>query len=263
MKKIAIAALMASCTSLNAWAADPATVNGKPVKQSIVEYIIRDAAAQGKQVDDNVRANIIEKLITSELIDQEAQKSGIDKQPDFLAKEELTRRELRINAYIEDYIRKNPIDDQAVKSEYDKFKAQLSDKEYKAVHILVKTEDDAKDVISQLAKGADFAQLAREKSLDRGSRENGGDLGWFQPESMVKPFSDAAMKLQKGLYTTVPVQTEYGWHVIRLEDVRDTTPPAFEAVKNEILTNLRRQQLDKLVGGLRDKAKIIRNTDAK
>lgn len=263
MKKIMIAALITGCASLNAFAADPATVNGKPIKQSIVDYIIKDATAQGTLIDDNTRANIIEKLITSELIDQEAKKSGIDKQPDFLIKEELSRRELRIKTYIEDYIKKNPIDNQAVQSEYDKFKAQLSDKEYKASHILVKTEDEAKDVISQLGKGADFGKIAKEKSIDSGTTANSGDLGWFQPESMVKPFSDAAVILQKGLYTSVPVQTDFGWHVIRLDDVRDTQPPPFDAVENEIRTNLQRQQLDQLVSSIRDKAKIVKNTETR
>jgi peptidyl-prolyl cis-trans isomerase C len=263
MKKFMLVALMASCISPNALAADPATVNGKPIKQSTVDFIIKDATAQGKQVDDNAQLNIIEKLITSELIDQEAQKSGVDKQPDFVTREELTRRELRINAFIEDYIKKNPIDDQAVRSEYDRFKAQLSGKEYKASHILVSSEDEAKDVIAQLAKGADFARIAKERTIDSGSKDNGGDLGWFLPESMAKPFSDATVKLQKGLYTTAPIQTEFGWHVIRLEDVRDTQPPAFDAVKNEIRTSLQRQQLDKLVNSLRDKAKIVKNSEAK
>lgn len=263
MKKIVIAALLASCASLNVQAADPATVNGKPIQQSLVDYIIKDATAAGKQVDDNARANIIEKLITSEVIDQEAQKTGIDKQPDFLIKEDLMRRELRVNAYLEDYIRKNPIDDKALQSEYDTLKAQTSGKEYKASHILVKTEDEAKSIIDQLSRGADFGKLAQEKSLDPGSRENGGDLGWFSPAAVVKPFSDEVVKLGKGSYTTTPVRTEFGWHVIRLEDSRDTQPPSFDAVKNEIHNNLQRQQLDKLINGLRAKAQIVNNTAAK
>lgn len=262
MKKMVIAALLAGCASFNVQAGEPATVNGKPIKQSLVDYIIKGAAAQGRQIDDNTRAIIIDKLITTELIDQEAQKSGIDKQPDFLIKEEMTRRDLRINAYIEDYLRKNPIDDQALQSEYDKLKAQTSGKEYKASHILVKTEGEAKELISKLAKGADFSQLAKEKSLDS-SKDNGGDLGWFQSENMVQPFSDAVAKLQKGSYTTLPVQTEFGWHVIRLEDIRDVAPPAFDTVKNELRNTLQRRQLDALVTGLRAKATIVNDAAAK
>jgi peptidyl-prolyl cis-trans isomerase C len=262
MKKIVLAALIASSSAITAIAADPATVNGKPIKQSLVDYIVKDATAQGKQIDDNTRASIVENLIVNELIDQQAQTSGITQSADFVAKQELTLRELRINAYIADYLKKNPVDDQAVRAEYDKLKSQISGKEYKASHILVKTEDEAKSIIAKLGKGGDFAAIAKEQSIDPGTRDNGGDLGWFQPETMVKPFSDAAAQLQKNGYTAEPVKTEFGWHVIKLEDTRDSQPPAFEAIKKEIRTNLQRQQLDKLVGSLREKAIIVRNTDA-
>ncbi len=258
MKKIVITALLLGCASLAVHAADPAIVNGKPIKQSLLDFIIKDALSSGKQLDDAARANIIEKLITSEVIDQEAQKAGVDKQPDFVAREDLTRRELRVNAYLEDFIRKNPISEQAVQAEYDTLKSQLGDKEYKASHILVKTEQEAKDISDQLAKGADFGKIAKEKSIDLGSNEKGGDLGWFLPGSVVKPFGDAVVGLKKGAEVTV--HTEFGWHVIRLEDSRETQPPPFDNVKNEIRNNLQRQQVDKLVSGLRAKAKVVNNT---
>jgi peptidyl-prolyl cis-trans isomerase C len=232
------------------------TVNGKPIKQSIVDYIIKDATARGQKIDDNVRDVVMTKLISSELIVQEAQKAGIDKQADFIAKNELMTRELLVNSYLQDYIKKNPIDDATLKSEYAKFKDAVGDKEYKASHILVKTEQEAKDVIAQIAKGGDFAKIAKDKSLDS-SKEKGGDLGWFSPASMVRPFSDAVMKLQKGLYTTVPVQTQFGWHVIKLEDSRTAQPPAFDKVKDDLRNSLQKQQLEKLVTELRAKAKIV------
>lgn len=263
IKKIVFTALLASSVTLNVQAADPATVNGKPIKQSLVDYIVKEATAQGKKVDDTTRANIIEKLITNEVIDQEARKAGIDKQPDFIAKEELTRHELRINAYIEDYLKKNPIDDQALHTEYDQQKTQYIGKEYKARHILVKTEDEAKDIINALSKGADFDKIAKEQSLDVGSKENGGDLGWFLPTSMVKPFSDAVAKLEKGSITSTPIQTEFGWHVIKLEETRESQAPAFDSVKDELRNNLLRRQLDTLVYSLRAKAKITNNAAAK
>jgi peptidyl-prolyl cis-trans isomerase C len=258
-----ITALLVSGISLNVQAADIATVNGKPVKQSLLDYIIKDATATGKKVDDNMRANIIDKLITNEVIDQEAQKSGIDKDDEFQAKVELTLHEMRINAYIQDFIKKNPVDDKALQAEYDNQKAKFKGKEYKASHILVKTEDEAKEIITQLTKGADFGSLAKDKSLDTGSKDNGGDLGWFQPANMVKPFSDAVAKLDKGNYTLTPIQSDFGWHVIRLEDQRESTPQAFEAVKEELRNGLLRQQLDKLVSSLKAKAKIVNNTTAK
>jgi peptidyl-prolyl cis-trans isomerase C len=225
-----------------------------------MDYYIKDVTASGQKVDDNLRNIIIDKLITSELLIQEAQKAGIDKQPDFIAREELMRREILANAYLQDYIKKNPIDDKTLQAEYDKFKAQMGDKEYKASHILVKTEQEAKDVIAQLTKGGDFAKIAKEKSLDPGSKERGGDLGWFPPNAMLKPFSEAVTKLQKGLYTTVPVQTQFGWHIIKLEDMRDAQPPAFDKVKDELRKNMQKQQLQKMIADLRAKAKIVDNT---
>lgn len=258
MKNILIAAVVLSSVSLNVQAADLAVVNGVAVKQSLLDFIVKDAAAQGKAVDDNARAVIIEKLITTELIDQEAQRLGITKQAEFLIKEKLTLQELRVKAFIEDYVQKNPIDDNALQAEYKKLTTNLVNKEYKASHILVKTEDEAKEIIASLSKGVDFAQLAREKSLD-GSKDQGGDLGWFPQESMVQPFADAVAKLQKGSYSKVPVQTEFGWHVIKLEDTHDTQPPSFESTKEQLRNDLQRQQIQNLVSDLRAKAKVVNN----
>lgn len=242
--------------------APAATVNGKAVKQSLVDFIIKDASARGQKVDDSTKALVVSKLISQELVYQEAQKAGVDKQADYQAREELMRRDLMINTYLQDYLKKNPVDEASSKAAYEKFKTQMGDKEFSARHILVKTEAEAKDVIAQLAKGGDFAKLAKEKSLDPGSKEKGGDLGWFAPSSMVKPFSDAVSKLQKGLYTTVPVQTKFGWHVIKLEDTRDLQPPAYDTVKENIQKDLQQKQLEKLLADLRGKAKIVDNTAA-
>jgi len=263
MKKIVITVLLSSFASFNIQAADLATVNGKPIKQSLMDYIVKNASDAGKKVDDDTRANILEKLITNEVIDQEAQRVGIDKQTEFQAKEELTLHELRINAYLEDYIKKNPIDDKALQAEYDKQKADFKGKEYKASHILVGTEEEAKDIIQQLSNGSDFANIAKDKSTDTGSKENGGDLGWFAPANMVQPFSEAVAKLEKGKYSPTPVKSEYGWHVIRLDDVRDSTPPTFESSKENLRKTLVGIQLDKLVNGLKSKAKIVDSSASK
>jgi peptidyl-prolyl cis-trans isomerase C len=263
MKKIVFTALLISFTSFNLQAADIATVNGKPIKQSLMDYIVKNATDAGKQVDDNSRANIIDKLITNEVIDQEAQKIGIDKQPDFLAREELALHELRINAYLEDFIKKNPIDDKSLQAEYAKQNAEFNGKEYKASHILVKTEDEAKEIIQQLAKGSDFASIAKDKSIDLGSKDGGGDLGWFSTANMVKPFGDAVVKLGNGNFTPAPIKTEFGWHVIKLQDTRDTKPPTFESVKDNLHKTLLGQQLDKLVNSLKAKATIVNNTTLK
>jgi peptidyl-prolyl cis-trans isomerase C len=233
-----------------------ATVNGKPIKQSLMDYIVKDATARGQKVDDNVRKIIENKLISSELVLQEAQKQGLDKQPDYAAKEELLRRELLVNTYIENFLKKNTVSEAELKAEYDRFKQQIGDKEYSARHILVSTEAEAKDIIAQLGKGADFAKLAKEKSKDA-SKDKGGDLGWFPPAAMVKPFSDAVVKLQKGQVTQTPVQTQFGWHVIKLEDTRTAQPPAYDKVKDSLKKQLQQTALEKHLADLRAKAKIV------
>lgn len=236
-----------------------ATVNGKPIKQSLMDYIIKDATARGQKVDDNVRKIIESKLISSELVLQEAQKQGLDKQPDYVAKEELLRRELLVNTYIENFLKKNTVSEAELKAEYDKFKQQVGDKEYSARHILVSTEAEAKDVIAQLGKGGDFAKLAKEKSRDPGSKDKGGDLGWFPPAAMVKPFSDAVGALKKGQVTQTPVQTQFGWHVIKLEDTRTAQPPAYDKVKDSLKKQIQQADLEKHLNDLKNKAKIVNN----
>ncbi len=241
-------------------AAAVATVNGKPIKQSLVDYIVKDATDRGQKVDDNVRDIIMSKLISSELILQEAQRTGLDKTPDYLAKEELAKRELLVNSFLQDFIKKNPVSEADTKAAYDKYKAELGDKEYSARHILVATEAEAKDIIAQLGKGGDFAKLAKDKSKDPGSKEKGGDLGWFSLGGMVKPFSDAVVALKKGGITQTPVQTQFGWHVIKLEDTRDAQPPAYDKVKEGLQKQIQQRNLEKLLTDLRAKAKIVDNS---
>jgi peptidyl-prolyl cis-trans isomerase C len=240
-----------------AYAADTlATVNGKAIKQSIYDYIAKDATARGQKVDGQVKQAITNKLIDSELVYQEAQKLGLDKQADYLAREELSRRELLTSMYLQDFVKKNPISESETKSAYEEYKKAYGDKEYSARHILVKTEGEAKDIIAQLGKGSDFAKIAKEKSLDPGSKEKGGDLGWFSPASMVKPFSDVAINLQKGSVSSNPVQTQFGWHVIKLIDSRAAQPLPYDKVKDGIQKNLQQRNLEKMMAELRTKAKI-------
>ena len=210
-------------------------------------------------MDDNVRDVIMSKLISSELVLQEAQKSGMDKKPDYLAKEELTRRELLVNVYIQDYMKNHPVSESDTKAAYEKFKTELGDKEYNARHILVASEAEAKDVIAQLNKGGDFSKIAKEKSIDPGSKEKGGDLGWFALGGMVKPFGEAVAKLQKGKVSD-PVQTQFGWHVIKLDDVRELKAPAYDKVKENLQKQLGQRQLEKMLTDLRAKATVVDNT---
>ena len=253
---LAIAGLMAPA----AYAADPATVNGKPIKQSLVDFILKDAPKA--QAGDDAKAAVVNKLIAQELLIQEAQKAGLDKRADYITSHDLMTRELLVRTYLQDYVKKNPVDEASIKAEYDKLKAQMGDKEYSAQHILVKTEQEAKDIVARLDKGEDFGKIAKEKSQDPGSKEKGGDLGWFAPAGMVKPFADAVAALQKGKYTAAPVQSQFGWHVIKLNDTRASQPPAYEKVKDGIQQDLQQLQLGKLVNDLRAKAKIVDNSAA-
>lgn len=240
-----------------AFAADSvATVNGKQIKQSVYDYIAKDAAARGQKVDDQVKGAITNKLVDSEIVYQEAQKLGLDKQPDYIAREELSRRELLTSTFLQDFVKKNPVSDAEIKAAYEEYKKAYGEKEYSARHILVKTEAEAKDIIAKLAKGGDFAKMAKEKSMDPGSKDKGGDLGWFSPATMVKPFSDAVAGLQKGAVSQTPAQTQFGWHVIKLVDTRAAQPLAYDKVKEGLQKNLQQRDLEKMMADLRAKAKI-------
>lgn len=253
--------LAVACLSAlpHAYAADDAiaTVNGKPIKKAWVDFIVRDAEARsGQKANDNMKAAIVNELIGSELAYQEAQKSGIDKQPDFIIGEELARRKLLVNAFLGDFMKKNPITEAEKKDAYEQYKKELGDKEYNARHILVKTDVEAKAIIADLKKGADFAKLAKDKSLDPGSKEKGGDLGWFSPAGMVKPFADALVDLKKGDVTAEPVQSQFGWHVIKLVDSRALQAPPYDKVKDGIERSIQQHKLEKFMMSLKEKSKI-------
>ena len=169
---------------------------------------------------------------------------------------ELARQGVLIQAYFEDYVKANPLKDEDLKKQYEQIRAQLGDNEYKARHILVEKEDDAKAIIADLKKGGDFNALAKEKSKDPGSKDNGGDLDWGPAGRYVKSFGDALKALQKGQTTDTPVQTQFGWHVIRLDDVRPVKAPGFDEVKANLMQRAQQEQIAKLVQELRSKAKV-------
>lgn len=250
-----IAAFSAISLTPAVQAAEPATVNGKPIKQAWVDFIMKDAQARG-QKGKGLKNAVINELIGSELAYQEASKKGFDKKSDIKTAAEIGRRKLVVNAYLADYMKKNPVSDADTKAAYEQYKKELGTKEYKAQHILVKTEAEANDILAKLKKGGDFKKLA-EKSLDPGSKKKGGDLGWFSPAGMVKPFSDAIKSLKKGETVAAPVQTEFGFHVIRLNDSRATKVPAYAKAKEGLKRTLQQRKLEKLMLGLKDKAKIV------
>jgi peptidyl-prolyl cis-trans isomerase C len=233
-----------------------ATVNGKPIKQSWVDYITKDAVARGQKQGDGLKAAIINELVGSELALQEAQRLGMDKSQDYIVNSELSNRKILVNMFLQDFMKKNPVTDADKKAAYEDYKKELGDKEYNARHILVKTEAEAKEILAQINKGGDFAKIAKEKSLDPGSKDKGGDLGWFSPAGMVKPFSEAVVGLKKNTLATAPVQTQFGWHVIKLIDTRATQVPSYDKVKDGIERTLQQRKLEKMMLGLKEKAKI-------
>jgi peptidyl-prolyl cis-trans isomerase C len=238
-----------------AQAADPiAKVNGVAIPQSRLDTMIKGFAAQGQPDTPEFRARLRDELITREVLLQEAAKKGIDKNPDIVVQLELQRQGFLINAFLQDYARSNPITEDAVRKEYENAKAQAPAKEWKAHHILVKDETEAKQIIAQIKKGGNFEKIAAEKSVDPGARNNGGDLGWGN--GYVPQFVEALAKLKKGQLTESPVQTQYGWHVIRLDDERPSKIPSFEEAKNGIMQQMQKRQIDKAVADFRAKAKV-------
>ncbi|MHB1592450.1 MAG: peptidylprolyl isomerase [Sulfuricella sp.] len=238
-----------------------ATVNGTPISQSRFNFLLKQAQQQGQPDSPEVRKNLREKLITEEIVAQEAIKKGMDKLADVKTQIDLARQAILIRTYLQDYIKNNPIGDDALKAEYNKIKSQMGDKEYHVRHILVATEAEAKDIIAKLKKGEKFEKLA-EKSIDPGSKAKGGDLGWAAPANFVPEFSAAMMKLQKGQYTTEPVKSQFGWHVIQLEDTRAMKTPSFDEVKQNLRQRAQQQQIDKMITDLRAKAKVEETAEA-
>lgn len=231
------------------------SVNGVMIPQSYFDALSKQAAAGGRSGPE-VMGMIKDELVNREVLFQAAKKRGIDKNPDVIAEADLARQGIMIQKFFEDYVKSNPVSDAELKNQYDTLKAQMGDTEYKVRHILVEKEDEAKAVIDSLKKGGDFNALAKDKSKDPGSKDNGGDLDWGPAARYVKPFADAVKALTKGQTTDKPVQTQFGWHVIRLEDTRPTKIPAFEEVKPQFAQRAQQEQIQKLVADLRSKAKV-------
>jgi peptidyl-prolyl cis-trans isomerase C len=231
------------------------SVNGVLIPQAYFETLGKQAAASGRAGPEATQI-IKEELVNREVLAQAAKKRGVDRNPEVAAQMDLARQGIMIQAFFEDYVKANPVKDEDLKGQYEQFKAQMGDNEYKVRHILVEKEDDAVGVIASLKKGGDFAAIAKDKSKDPGSKDNGGDLDWSPAARYVKPFADSIKALQKGQTTDKPVQTQFGFHVIRLDDVRPTKVPAFDEVKGQFAQRAQQEQIAKLVQDLRSKAKI-------
>jgi peptidyl-prolyl cis-trans isomerase C len=233
-----------------------AKVNGVPVPKARLDMMLQQQAARGAPDNEQTRAAVRDNLINREIVSQEAARTGLAKLAVVQNQLEMARQQILIDAYISDWVRKNPITDADIEKEYERVKAQQGAKEYKARHILVETEDQAKGVIADLKKGAKFDELATKLTKDTGTKERGGDLDWNAPTVFDKQFSDAMIKLEKGKYTEAPVKTRFGFHVIQLDDVRETKFPALTEVKPRIQQQLVQNKVDELVRGLRAKAKV-------
>ncbi len=233
-----------------------AIVNGKAVPKSRADALAQQVIRSGQQVTPDMEGRIKDEVIAREIFAQEAQAKGLDATDDFKNQLELTRQNLLIRELFTDYQKKNPVTDEEAKAEYDKFAAANAGKEYKARHILVEKEDQAKAIIAKIKKGAKFEDIAKKQSKDPGSGANGGDLDWANPSSYVKEFSDALVALSKGKMTETPVKTQFGYHIIRLDDVREAQLPKFEDVKPQIVQQLQQQKMAKYQEDLRTKAKV-------
>ena len=233
-----------------------ATVNGVAVPKARMDYMMFQQKSRGAPDNDQTRAAVREELVNREVLQQEAERAGFGKKAEVQTQVAMARQEIVVGAYLRDWVQKHPVSDAEVQKEYDKARAQAGEKEYKARHILVDNEDQAKAIIADLKKGAKFDELAAKNSQDPGSKERGGDLDWNVPAAFDKNFSDAMVKLEKGKYTEKPVQTRYGYHVIQLDDVRDARFPSLAEVKPRIQQQLMQAKIEGLVRDLRSKAKV-------
>ncbi len=254
-KPARLLAILFALAALPVMAQNLAVVNGKPVPSSRAEAMIKQMSTQGQQDTPQLRAMVKDELINREILIQEADKQGLGNSAEIKNQIDIARQSIVIRALVTDYLKKHPVSDAEIKTEYDRFKAQAGDKEYHARHILVEKEDDAKAIIAKLKSGSKFEELAKQ-SKDTGSAANGGDLDWASPASFVKEFSTAMTGLQKGQITETPVKTQFGYHVIRLEDVRPAKVPTLEEVKPQIAESLQQKKLQAFQQELRAKAKI-------
>jgi len=240
-----------------AHAAPVAKVNGVAIPNSRLELVMKGLSAQGQKDTPETRKAVRDDLIKQEVLSQEAVRKGLDKTPDVATQMKITRQSVLIRALQSDFIANNKPTDKEVRKEYEAVTAaSMGDQEYNPRHILVSTEEEAKDVIRSLKKGAKFEQLAKDKSTDDGSKNKGGELGWSSARSYAQPFAEALVKLKKGEITQQPVKTSFGWHVIRLDGIRPLKIPPYEEVKGKVLQRVLQRKFAAYLEELRGKAKI-------
>lgn len=254
--RLLLAATLGATLTFPAFAAPDTVlvkVNGSTILQKDVDAYIQEFNLSPEQAQHTDM--IVEELISRRLVYQDALKKKLDKSPEVLAEMESVRVKILLNAAVQEAMKTRPVTEDETRKEYEVQKPQLQQPEFKARHILVKTEDEAKKLITALERGADFSTLANEKSLDS-SAQNGGDLGWFPAAQMVPPFAEAVSQMKKGSHSKEPVQTQFGWHVIALDDTRETQAPDYEAIKPQLQQFLQQRHISAYLDELRKTAKI-------
>ncbi|ACC70212.1 peptidylprolyl isomerase [Paraburkholderia phymatum] len=247
---------LAAFAAAPAFAQNIAVVNGTPIPKSRADALVAQLVQQGQQDSPKLQQAVREELVNREILMQEAIREGIPSKPEVKAQVAVAQQTVVLRALIESYVKKNQPTDAEVKAKYDELVKQIGGKEYHLHHILVENEQQAKDLIAKIKGGASFEDLAKQFSKDPGSGKNGGDLDWSDPKAYVPEFAAAAEKLQKGQMTDEPVHTQFGWHIIRVDDVRQTPPPPFEQVKAQIAQQMQQEKLQAFEENLRAKAKV-------
>ena len=255
LRATAIAGLLA-LGAQGVFAQNIAIVNGKAVPKARMEALAQQVAKSGRPMTPEMEGQMREEVIAREVFMQEAEKQGVAASDDFKTQMELARQTIMIRELFANYQKTHPVTDAELKAEYDKFVAANGGKEYKVRHILVENEADAKAIIASLKKGGKFEDIAKKQSKDPGSAAKGGDLDWANPSSYVPEFTEALLKLNKGQMTDTPVKSQFGYHVIRVDDIRSAQLPAFDDVKPQIAQQMQQQKLAAYQEELRKKAKV-------
>jgi peptidyl-prolyl cis-trans isomerase C len=256
LKKTRLWVLLAAFAAAPAFAQNIAVVNGTPIPKARADALIEQLVHQGQQNSPQLQTAVREELVNREILMQEALRRGLPNRPDIKAQIAVAQQTVVLRALIEDFVKNNQPSDAEVTARYNALIKDAGGKEYHLHHILVDNEQQAKDLIAKIKGGASFEDLAKQYSKDPGSGKNGGDLDWSDPKAYVPEFADAATHLQKGQMTDTPVHTQFGWHIIRVDDVRDTTPPPLEQVRPQIVQQIQQEKLQAFEEGLRKNAKI-------
>ena len=232
------------------------SVNDALINKNLIHFIKNEVMKEGIEITDDMEKNIVKRLIDLELIYQQAKKEGLTSQVDFLSKSELAFKELIYTTYLQNFIKENKITKNEINKSYDNFVSNFNKTDYKASHILVSTKDEAKRIIKSLKKGGDFKELAKVNSIDKESKNNGGNLGWFSADDMVESFSNAIKKMVVNEVTNYPVQSQFGWHIIQLNEIKPSLPPSLDEKIGDIKVILQKSKLKKYLDELRLTADI-------